>query len=253
MSSQAETRVQTIEGKRILVTGAAKRVGRAITLSLAGRGARVLIHYGGSRKEAEETAAACAWKGMPAPLFQANLESVSEITRMFEEIRALGEPLDGLVNNAARFKRVPALEMTESDWDFIHSVNLKAVFFCCQQAAKIMVEQETGGRIVNISSMGGIRPWADYAHYCASKAGVIHMTRALAKAFAPKVTVNSVAPGIIPFEERQDPSVLSGILMTPAARAGTGEDIAEMVAFFLANQGFTTGQTVSVDGGLSLA
>ncbi len=239
-----------LQGKRILVTGAAKRIGRAIALYLSARGARVLLHYGGSRKEAESVSTACAWEGKPAPLFQADLAQVPEIMRLFQEVRTLGEPLDGLVNNAARFKRVPALEVTEADWDYIHDVNLKAVFFCCQQAAKIMHEQEAGGRIVNISSLGGIRPWADYAHYCASKAGVIHMTRALSKAFAPKITVNTVAPGVIPFEERDHPRILAGIQMTPAGRAGTGDDIAEAVAWFLSNQGFTTGQLLAVDGGL---
>lgn len=239
-----------LAGRRILITGAAKRIGRSIALYCAARGARVLLHYGSSRAEAESVAAACAWQGEPAPLFQADLSRVPDILRMFEEVRAFGEPLHGLVNNAARFTRIPALEVTEQDWDFIHSVNLKAVFFCCQQAAKIMRDQEEGGRIVNISSLGGIRPWADYAHYCASKAGVIHMTRALAKSFAPKVTVNSVAPGIIPFEERDQPRILAGIQVTPAARAGTGEDIAEAVAWFLTNRGFTTGQTIAVDGGL---
>jgi NAD(P)-dependent dehydrogenase (short-subunit alcohol dehydrogenase family) len=239
-----------LSGKHILITGAAKRIGRSIAEYLASRGARVLLHYGNSRTEAEAVAARCAWGGQPAPLFQADLSRVPDILRMFEEVRGLGLPLDGLVNNAARFTRIQALDVTEEDWDYIHSVNLKAVFFCCQQAAKIMLEQENGGRIVNLSSLGGIRPWAQNAHYCASKAGVIHMTRALAKAFAPKVTVNSVAPGIIPFEEREEPRTLAGIQFTPAGRAGTGTDIAEAVAFFLSNQGYTTGQTLAVDGGL---
>lgn len=239
-----------LKGKRVLVTGSAKRIGRSIAEYLSARGARVLLHYGGSRTEAEAVAASCSWEGQPAPLFQADLARVPEILRMFEEIRALGEPLDGLVNNAARFARIPALEVTEEDWDSIHSVNLKAVFFCCQQAAKIMMEQERGGRIVNISSLGGIRAWANSAHYCASKAGVIHMTRALSKAFAPKVAVNSVAPGLIPFEERDSPSTLAGIQLTPAGRAGEGADIAEAVAFLLGSRGYITGQTLAVDGGL---
>lgn len=239
-----------LAGKRILVTGAAKRIGASIAKYLAGRGARVLIHYGGSREQAEAVAAACAWEGEPAPLLQADLTKVPEILRMFAEVEAMGLPLDGLVNNAARFTRIQPLDVTEEDWDFIHDVNLKAVFFCCQQAARLMLAQDEGGRIVNISSLGGIRAWANHSHYCASKAGVIHMTRALSKAFAPKVTVNSVAPGVIPFEERNEPSVLSGIQMTPMGRAGAGEDIAETVAFFLSNRGFTTGQIIAVDGGL---
>ena len=119
---------------------------------------------------------------------------------MFAEVEQRLGRLDGLVNNAARFTRFDPLDITEKDWDFIHSVNLKAVFFCCQQAARLM-QKQGGGRIVNISSLGGIRPWAEHAHYCASKAGVIMLTRALAKAFAPEITVNSVAPGVIPFDD----------------------------------------------------
>ncbi len=252
ISGSGEPANLTLQGKRILITGAARRIGRAMALYFAARGARVLLHYGGSREEALQVAAACTWDGQPAPLFQADLSHVSEIQRMFAQVRELGEPLDALVNNAARFTRIPALEVTEADWDSIHSVNLKAVFFCCQQAALIMRDQETGGRIVNISSLGGLRPWADYAHYCASKAGVIHMTRALAKAFAPKITVNSIAPGVIPFEERDQPRILAGIQMTPVGRAGSGEDIAEAAEWLITNGGFTTGQTLALDGGLSL-
>lgn len=241
-----------LAGKRILVTGAAKRIGRSIALHLHRKGAHVLIHYGNSLKEAGEVAAACAWQGNPAPVYQADLSKVSEIMRMFSEIRESGHGLDGLVNNAGRFQRAPALEMTEADWDFIHSVNLKAVFFCNQQAAKLILERGVTGRIVNLSSLGGIRAWGDYAHYCASKAGVIHMTRALAKAFSPSITVNSVAPGIVPFEAHDEPHILAGIQLTPSGRAGTGEDIAETVEYLLTQSGMVTGQTIAVDGGINL-
>ena len=119
---------------------------------------------------------------------------------MFRDIRERVGRLDGLVNNAARFTRIDPFDITEQDWDFIHSVNLKATFFSCQQGALVMREHG-GGKIVNISSMGGIRPWPEHVHYCASKAGVIHMTRALSIALAPEISVNSVAPGVIPFAE----------------------------------------------------
>src|SRR6476660_8788903 len=185
-----------LEGRVVLVTGAAKRIGRGIALRLAREGARVAIHYSSSEAEARATAAECG----NTPLFRADLEKVAEIERLFSEVAQHFGKLDGLVNNAARFTRRDPLEITEADWDFIHRVNLKATFFCCQQAAKLMRETG-GGRIVNLSSLGGIRPWAEHAHYCASKAGVIMLTKALAKAFAPAITVNSVAPGVIPFED----------------------------------------------------
>jgi 3-oxoacyl-[acyl-carrier protein] reductase/pteridine reductase len=153
------------------------------------------------------------------------------------------------VNNAARFTRFDPLQITEADWDFIHSVNLKATFFCCQEGARQM--QEAGaGRIVNISSLGGIRPWAEHAHYCASKAGVIMLTKALAKAFAPVITVNSVAPGVISFND-VDARTQAMIDATPMHRSGKPEEIAEAVHFFLTAPDFITGQILTVDGGLS--
>jgi 3-oxoacyl-[acyl-carrier protein] reductase/pteridine reductase len=238
----------SLEGQVVLVTGAAKRIGRAIALRIAAGGARVLIHYHASEAEARRTAEEVNAAG----IFRADLENVPEIVRMFQAIAEHTGRLDGLVNNAARFSAADPLALTEAEWDSIHAVNLKAVFFCCQQGARIM-RDHGGGRIVNISSLGGIRPWARHAHYCASKAGVIHMTRALAKAFAPEISVNSVAPGVIPFEERQDEEIRALITRTPARRAGTGEEIAEAVAWFLSASKFVTGQVLAVDGGLSQA
>lgn len=234
-----------MEGKVVLVTGAAKRIGRGIALRLAAEGARVAIHYQRSEAEARKTAEECG----AAQLFRANLESVEEIARMFGEVEQRLGRLDGLVNNAARFTRFDPLAITEKDWDFIHSVNLKSVFFCCQQAARLM-QKSGGGRIVNLSSLGGIRPWAEHAHYCASKAGVIMLTRALAKAWAPQISVNSVAPGVIPFEDIDERGKRM-IEATPAKRGGTPAEIADAVLYFLKASEFVTGQVLAVDGGLS--
>jgi NAD(P)-dependent dehydrogenase (short-subunit alcohol dehydrogenase family) len=235
----------TLSGKVILVTGAAKRIGRGIALRLAKEGARVAIHYQRSEAEARRTAEEAGG----AEIFRANLENVSEISRLFAEVEQRLGRLDGLVNNAARFTRVDPLEITEKDWDFIHAVNLKAVFFCCQNGARLM-RKSGGGRIVNISSLGGIRPWAEHAHYCASKAGVIMLTRALAKAWAPEITVNSVAPGVIPFADI-DKRGEKMIEATPAKRGGTPDEVADAVVYFLKASDFVTGQLLAVDGGLS--
>lgn len=232
---------ESIKGKTVLVTGAAKRIGRSIALRLAAEGARVVIHYNGSEREARATAEECG----DAPIFKANLESVAEIRNLFDQLG----PIDGLVNNAARYTTIDPLKIEESDWDFIHSVNLKSVFFCCQAAARIMLAGN-GGHIVNISSLGALKPWANHAHYCASKAGVVMLTRALSKAWAPKISVNSVAPGVIPFGETNE-QIERFIAATPAKRAGTGDEIAEAVLFFLTSTRFITGQLVAVDGGLS--
>lgn len=235
-----------LAGKVVLVTGAAKRIGRGIALRLAREGARVAIHYSSSEAEARATAAECG----NAPIFRANLERVAEIESLFAAVGDHFGRLDGLVNNAARFTRFHPFDVTEKDWDFIHSVNIKATFFCCQQGGKLMM-RGGGGRIVNISSLGGIRPWAEHAHYCASKAGVIHMTRALAKALAPHITVNSVAPGVIPFNDLDQYSIPM-VEATPAKRPGTADEIADAVVFFLKASNFVTGELIAVDGGLNL-
>jgi len=241
-----ESPLPSLDGKVILVTGAAKRVGRAIALRLAREGARVAIHYSSSQAEAEQTAAECGG----AELFRADLTKVTEIEALFTAIDQRLGRLDGLVNNAARFTKFNPLEVTEADWDFIHDVNLKATFFCCREAGRRMKAQGYG-RIVNISSLGGLRPWADHAHYCASKAGVIMLTKALAKSFAPEITVNSVAPGVIPFGEWND-EMAGMVRATPAARVGTGDEIADAVVYFLSASNYVTGQIMAVDGGLSL-
>ncbi len=231
--------------QRVLVTGAAKRIGRVIAIELSRRGFEVAIHFGRSRHEAEEVSRECGG----APIFQADLAQVSEIQRLFSEVRERFGLLQCLVNNAARFTRFDPLALTEGDWDFIHDVNLKATFFCCQEGAKQMKEQGSG-RIVNISSLGGIRPWAEHVHYGASKAGVIMMTKGLAKALAPQITVNSVAPGVIPFGE-VTAEMQRMIDATPMRRAGRPEEVAEAVHFFLTGPDFITGQTLVVDGGLN--
>jgi NAD(P)-dependent dehydrogenase (short-subunit alcohol dehydrogenase family) len=235
----------TARGPRVLITGSAKRIGRVIAIELSQRGFRVAIHYNTSRSEAEQVSRECS----NAPIFQADLAKLEEIRRLFSEIRERFGLLDCLVNNAARFTRFDPLEITEQDWDFIHDVNLKATFFCCQEGARQM-EEIGGGRIVNISSLGGIRAWAEHVHYCASKAGVIMLTKALAKALAPRITVNSVAPGVIAFDNL-NAGTQAMIDATPMHRSGKPEEIAEAVHFFLTAPDFITGQILAVDGGLS--
>ena len=177
---------------------------------------------------------------------------VTDAARIAAAVAAAG-PIDALVNNAARFTRIDPLLVTEADWDFIHSTNLKAYFFCAQQAARQMLQQDGGGRIVNISSIGGVEAWPMYVHYCASKAGIIHMSRAMARAWAPKISVNSVAPGAIPFEEADSAPLQELKKRTPAGRFGTGDEIADAVVYYLTATQFVTGQLTIVDGGLTLA
>ena len=146
--------MSNLEGQVILVTGAAKRIGRAIALRLAREGARVAIHYNGSAEEARATASGVRRRRYFPGQSRAGDRDRAAVSGGRRPFRAA---FDGLVNNAARFTRIDPLKVTEADWDFIHSVNLKATFFCCQQAARRMLEAD-GGRIVNISSLGGLRP-----------------------------------------------------------------------------------------------
>ena len=236
---------QRLEGKVALVTGGAKRIGRCIALRLAKEGARVAIHFGQSKQQAEETAAGCGGK-----IFQADLTRVSEIGRLFEEVEAEYGRLDCLVNNAGRYREMKVLEVTEDDWDWIHEVNLKGTFFCCQSGARLMLKHG-GGRIVNLSSLGGFRAWRRHVPYCSSKAGVIMITQALAKALAPEITVNSVAPGVIHFGSEMPADIEHLVSVTPMLRPGRGEEIAEAVVNLLTSD-FVTGQVIAVDGGLSL-
>lgn len=236
---------EEIQGKVVLVTGAARRIGRAIALELGRAGARVAVHYRGFAEEAEQTAAECGGKA-----FRADLARVSEIEQLFEEVTDYYGGLDGLVNNAAVYERTPILKTTEEQWDRIHATNLKAYYFCCQQAARLMLPRGEG-RILNISSLGGLRPWAEYAPYNASKAGVIHMTKSLAKELAPAIQVNSIAPGVIEFGDAVSKEVQRQIDATPIGRAGSGQDIAEAALYFLTCSRYVTGQVLAVDGGLS--
>lgn len=236
---------EAIEGKVVLITGAARRIGRAIALELGRAGARVAVHYRGSAEEAEQTAAECGGQ-----TFQADLTSVAEIERLFVEVADSYGQLDALVNNAAVYERTPILKTTEEQWDRILTTNLKAYYFCAQQAARLMLPQGAG-RILNISSLGGIRPWAEYGPYNASKAGVIHLTKSLAKELAPAIQVNSIAPGVIEFGDPVPNEVQRQIDATPAGIAGTGQDIAEAALYFLTCSRYVTGQVLAVDGGLS--
>ena len=204
------------------------------------------VHYRNSRTEAVRTAADCDGKA-----FRADLSRVDQIRTLFGAIWQSYGRLDGLVNNAAVFRAVDPLEATEEDWDSMHDVNLKGTFFCCQQAARLM-RRGRGGRIVNVSSLGGIRPWAKHVPYCTSKAGVLMLTRGLAKALAPDIAVNSVAPGVIHFGDDLPDEIAHLVRITPMRRHGTGREIAETVRFLMEGPSFVTGQIVAVDGGLSL-
>jgi NAD(P)-dependent dehydrogenase (short-subunit alcohol dehydrogenase family) len=231
-----------------LVTGAAKRIGRSIALRLAKEGADVVVNYATSKAEAEELTSEIQSLGRRAIALQSDVSRRADVHRMFAAVDEEFGRLDILVNNAGIFFEAKFEELTGEQWDRIMNANLKSQFLCAQAAASVMKRQGRG-RIINLSSLGGILPWPAYTHYCVSKAGVIMLTKCLARALAPEILVNSVAPGTIQFPG--EPPDQDYIKRVPLHRTGTGEDIADAVMYF-ATADFVTGQVIAVDGGRTL-
>lgn len=238
-----------LKDRGVLVTGAARRVGRVVALALARRGAHVVVHYHQSSEAAQRTVEEIKALGVRATALAADLSRVSEIESMVERaVQFLGR-LDVLVNNASVFWRTPFGSITERDWDDHLDVNLKATFFCAQAAAPVMQKQGEG-KIINISDWAGYRPYADYIPYCVSKAGVIALTQVLARTLAPTIQVNGVAPGPVLLPEDYDEREREKIIQeTPLGRLGSPEDVAQAVLFLIEGSDFITGHTLVVDGG----
>jgi len=238
----------TLNGQVALVTGAGKRIGRSIALALARQGADVAVNYSRSAAAAGQTAAEITAIGRRSVALQADVTRRAEVKRLFAEVESRFGRLDILVNNAGAFFHVPFEQLTDEQWDGILATNLKSQFLCAQAAVPLM-QRQGRGRIINLSSLGGLLAWPGYTHYCVSKAGSIMLTRCLARALAPEIMVNSVAPGTIQFEG--EPPDEDYIRRVPLHRTGTGDDIAQAV-LYLATAEFVTGQVIVVDGGRSL-
>jgi 3-oxoacyl-[acyl-carrier protein] reductase/pteridine reductase len=237
-----------LAGQVALITGAAKRIGRSIALRLAADGADIIVNYASSKPEADALAAEIKSAGRRAIAVQADVAHRLDVQKLFSAAENEFGQLDILVNNAGTFFPAKFEELTEEQWDYILNVNLKSQFLCAQSAAPIMKRQGRG-RIINLSSLGGLLAWPAYTHYCVSKAGSIMLTRCLARALGPEILVNSVAPGTIQFPG--EPPDEEYIRRVPLHRTGAGDDIAQAVAY-LATADFVTGQILVVDGGRSL-
>jgi NAD(P)-dependent dehydrogenase (short-subunit alcohol dehydrogenase family) len=238
-----------LQGRVALVTGAAKRVGHAVAMRLANDGADVVIHYRTSASEAREAVAKIEKLGRKSIALQADLCNVGEIKRLFEQTAERFGRLDILVNSAANFLHSPLADVSEKLWDTALDTNLKAPFFCAQAAAPLL--KQFHGVIINFADIGGILPWPGYIPHCASKAGVIMLTKCLAKALAPDVRVNAIAPGTITMSDDPSEWEVDFIRRAPLHRAGTPEDVAEAVSFLI-HSDFLTGQTLVLDGGRTL-
>jgi NAD(P)-dependent dehydrogenase (short-subunit alcohol dehydrogenase family) len=236
----------SLSGRVALVTGAAKRLGRAMALRLAQEGADAVIHYRSSAAEAQTAVDEIEKLGRRAVAIRADLTQVSEIRRLFDEAAKHFGRLDILINSAANFLPASIISTTEEIWDASLDANLKAPFFCAQAAAPLL--RRTKGTIINFADTGGLLGWPGYIPHSISKAGVVMLTKVLAKALAPDVRVNAVAPGTITMAGDPPEWEQEFIKLAPLRRTGTPSDISDAV-LYLIHAKFITGQTLVVDGG----
>ena len=241
---------QPLLGQSALVTGAAKRLGRAIALALASAGADITITFNSSEKEAEEVIAAIENLGRKAHAIQCNVRSEAEVKAAVDATLKQHARLNLLVNNAAVFETVDLEKITLDQWDRVFETNVRGPFLFARDCLPAL--RETKGRIIQLGSLGGLHPWPTHAHYCSSKAAVHMLVKTMAKAFGPEVAVNAVAPGWIDMDPEPTEQTKRMIGKTPMKRSGTPTDIAEAVLYFATAASFITGQILPVDGGLGL-
>jgi pteridine reductase len=242
-----------LDGKVALVTGASRRVGRAIGAALAARGCSLAVHYRSSHAEADALVTEIAGKGGNAEAFHADLEKVAQIETMVAAVAERFGRIDVLVNSASVFYRKPLEELTERDWDTNLDTNLKAPFFLSKFAG-LRMRAQGAGKIVNIGDWAGIRPYNNYLPYTVSKTGIFGLTRALAKALAPEVQVNCVALGpVLAPEDYGADEIEQLVAGTLTKRMGSPEDVAQAVLFFCEGTDFATGATLVLDGGRLIA
>ncbi len=240
---------ENLQKRVAVVTGAGKRLGRAVALRLAEDGCDVVVHYRSSEADARAVVGEIENLGRRGVAIAADLNSVAEIKKLFQEINERFGRLDVLVNSAATFVESVFTATTEKEWHASLDSNLKAPFFCAQAATPML--REAQGVIVNFADIGGMLGWPGFIPHSISKAGVILMTRALAKELAPEVRVNAIAPGTITMPGDPPAWERDFIQLAPLRRTGTPRDIADAV-LFLVHAKFITGQTLVVDGGRTL-
>ena len=249
MAEMTEQRQVSLAGKAALVTGAAKRLGRHVALRLAKEGADVVVHYHSSAAEAQAAVAEINAFGRRAVALQADLGKVTDIRRLVDEAGKRFGRLDVLVNSAANFLPGSIISTTEEVWDASLDTNVKAGFFCAQAAAPLL--RRSKGVIVNFADAGGLTGWPGFIPHSISKAGVVMLTKVLAKALAPEVRVNAIAPGTITMPGDPPEWEADFVKLAPLRRTGTPEDVADAVSY-LVHAEFITGHVLVVDGGRSL-
>jgi 3-oxoacyl-[acyl-carrier protein] reductase/pteridine reductase len=238
-------------GKTVLITGGAKRLGRDSALALARAGADVAITFNHSAREAQHTVIDLAAIGVRAFALRCDITNEKSVKAAIKEsVHELGG-IDILINNAANYETVEFESISLKQWDAIFATNTRGPFLVTREAVPALRERR--GKVINMGSLGGLLPWPTHAHYCSSKAALHMLTKVMAKAFAPEIAVNAVAPGMIDLGEKAaKPFMRRMARQTPMRRNGTGEEIAEAVKFFATAPHFITGQILAVDGGLGL-
>jgi NAD(P)-dependent dehydrogenase (short-subunit alcohol dehydrogenase family) len=231
-----------------LVTGSGRRLGRAIALALAERGMRIAVHYFRAEAEARATADRIAGLGRDAAVFATDLRDPAAARALPQRVAERFGALDVLVNSAGVMTRATVEETSPELWDDLMHVNLRAAFFVSQGAASYL--RRGRGKIINLADVGGLEPWPRYAAHCISKAGVVMLTKTLARAFAPDITVNAVAPGaVLPPDDWDQASLDHLASTTPLRRLGSPADVTAAVLYLLEGGDYVTGETVVVDGG----
>jgi NAD(P)-dependent dehydrogenase (short-subunit alcohol dehydrogenase family) len=238
-------------GKAALITGGAKRLGRASALAMARAGADVAITFNHSATEAQHTVVDLAGLGVRAFALRCDVTREKNVKAMVKEaVKELGG-IDILVNNAANYETVEFEQISVEQWDAIFASNARGPFLVTREAVQPLRERR--GKVINMGSLGGLVPWVKHPHYCSSKAAVHMLTKVMAKALAPEIAVNAVAPGMIDLGEKAAKAFMKKMArVTPMKRNGTGEEIASAVLFFATAPHFITGQILAVDGGLGL-
>lgn len=237
-----------IKNKNIIITGGAHRLGKEISLALAKKGANIIFTYNKSADLAKETLKTIKTLKVKTIALKVNNLKVNEIKNGVKKIYKQFSQIDVLINSAAIFYETPILKIIEKDWDNFLDINLKATFFWCKFVGEKMLKK-SGGKIINIADVSAFKPWTNFIPYCVSKAGVVTITKVLAKTLAPKITVNAICPGAVLLPEHFTKSeIKNSKKITPLKRIGTQQDIIKAVIFLIESD-YLTGIALPVDGG----
>jgi 3-oxoacyl-[acyl-carrier protein] reductase/pteridine reductase len=242
--------VADLKGKTVVITGGAVHLGRAMALAMADAGAQVAFTYLDSKDEASQTLTEMKKRGRQAVAVPCDVRDGKSVAAAIEAIQEQCGQIDVLVNSAGFFETTPFAEISEAQWDNMFAINVRGPFLVAKHCIPLL--HSNHGRIINLGSLGGEKPWATHAHYCSSKAALHMLSQVMAKALAPEIAVNCVAPGMIDQGDDDATLLKRFAASTPMKRNGSAEDVVSAVMYFATAPHFITGQLLTVDGGLGL-